>query len=184
MADQTVDIDIRAAQMWPQGDARDPLGIWAARGSIADDGLGGQKTASIGLPQTRRAGNIFTCYAVTLAAAVTSDDGLQNAFCRLLTNWPPADSPGVQGFSTNRGTILSPSPEPVPKGQFRETLFDPQYRYLLLFDPRAGAAGRINLVELSYLTVAGTAKTLSFEASGYWWDRSVLDAPGGPRHPG
>ncbi len=184
MADQNVDIDIKATALWPQGDARDPLGIWAGRGALTDDTLGGDKTGNIGLPQSRRAGNIYTCYAVTLSVVSGSDVGLSNVFCRLLTNWPPADSPGISGFATNRGSILAPTRNVFPLGSFRENIFDPQYRFILLFDPRAGASGRINLVELTYLTVAGNAKVLAFEAWGYWWDRSVLDAPGGPRHPG
>ncbi|MGR3295936.1 MAG: hypothetical protein ACUZ8A_06880, partial [Candidatus Bathyanammoxibius sp.] len=57
-------------------------------------------------------------------------------------------------------------------------------RFLLLYDPRQPASlGNTNILELQ-LAVNTDLATYSFEAYGYYWDRSVMQTPGGPRHPG
>ena len=58
----------------------------------------------------------------------------------------------------------------------------PADRFLLLFDPRQ-QGGDVDIVEIEFGENRDLA-TYSFEGYGYFWDRSVLDAPGGPRHPG
>ncbi|KKL17299.1 hypothetical protein LCGC14_2486920, partial [marine sediment metagenome] len=58
----------------------------------------------------------------------------------------------------------------------------PNDRFILIFDPRQGA-GVLNMIELE-MGVNVNTDTYAFEAYGYYWDRSVLNAPGGPRHPG
>lgn len=185
MADVIVSADMRLYQIFKQGDVRDPLGVWASRVTAVGDGTGvGSVQADIGLPQSRRAGQILTCYGVTGAhgAGVLSSTEFG---CRLLTNWPSGDSPGVQGFSTNRATLISliaPTAAGARAAQLSPVL-DPQSRFILLFDPRPGVPGRINFIQLWFDQNEGVVNYF-FEAWGYWWNRDVLEAPGGPRHPG
>ena len=179
-------VNVFPAQMWPQGDARDPLGIWGFRLGITGDATGG----SIKMQARARAGlaaaYIYTCYslnAVQLSGTITTDARIKS---RLLTNWPDIDAlVGVQGYSSARyaPTITNVDfTSPVQGIEAGQALVTEAERFMLLFDPRP-SAGALDIIELEYTDNADGA-TYSFEGWGYFWDREVLSTPGGPRHPG
>jgi hypothetical protein len=70
----------------------------------------------------------------------------------------------------------------APTGGVAGQLVLPNDRFLLLFDPRPGA-GDLVIAEIKYSDNVDAMTTI-MELYGYYWDRSVLQAPGGPRHPG
>jgi len=176
-------VELVTTALWPQGDIRDPLGVWGARLGVTGDGSDGIKVAmraSAGV----NAAYIYTCYSA-IAVQLTGTPSAFAIKCRLLTNWPNVDVAvaGVQGYGSARGGIMRQSsaftaPNAVPD----LTLVAPNERFLLLFDPRP-SRGDLDIVEIEIGTNV-TAATYSFEAYGYYWDRSVTNAPGGPRHPG
>lgn len=176
--------EVLAAALWPQGDIRDPLGVWGCRVGVTGDASGGLITATFQVPTGRGAAYVYTCYSAQIGLLSGAVAGITSK-CRLLTNWPNIDvAAGVQGFSTlqfismNGGTDF-PSPLSGPLNTF---FLSPLDRFILLFDPRPGA-GSLNIVELT-MGENTLNSTYSFEGYGYFWDRSVLNAPGGPRHPG
>lgn len=178
---ETVDVITNA--LWPQGDMRDPLGIWGFRHGITGDASGGTVKVTARASEDQNAAYLYTCYSVNIAQ-LTGADAAANIKCRLLTNWPNIDPQvGVQGYSTLRLTVwISDDAMTAPIGGPSENILSPLDRFLLLFDPRP-SAGVLNLVELE-LDRNVLAETYAFEGYGYYWDRSVLNAPGGPRHPG
>jgi len=176
-------VELVTTALWPQGDIRDPLGVWGARLGVTGDGFDGIKVAmraSAGI----NAAYIYTCYSA-IAVQLTGTQSVFGIKCRLLTNWPNIDVavPGVQGYSTAHGGIVRQSsaftaPVAVPE----LILVGPNDRFILLFDPRP-QKGDLDIVEIEIGTNVNEA-TYSFEAYGYYWDRSVMNAPGGLRHPG
>jgi len=180
----SVEIDIIETAQWPQRDARDPLGVWGARGLATGDVSGGFVQGTLGLPADRRAGHVYTCYGLT--ATLTSVSGAVTALgVRLLTNWPNADVlAGVQGFATMKVVTLQRGEAThVPQFGPDDVVLEPAHRFILLFDPRTSQTTRIDLVEM-WMNVNTDGETYSFEGYGYYWDREVMNAPGGPRHPG
>jgi len=171
------------AQMWPQGDIRDPLGLWGVRQAVTGDASGGSIKVLYEVTSAKRAAFVYTCYDINwsqLTGAVTGDE----IKVRLLTGWPNIDpQAGVQAYGSNLirraggGGNLTP-----PIAGSVDFLVSPQQRLLLLFDPRPQAIDLV-IVEVEWQTNVDLA-TYSFEGYGYYWDRSVMDAPGGPRHPG
>jgi len=168
--------------MWPQGDARDPLGIWGGRRIVTGDASGGGIQVRFAAAATIAGAFIFTCYN----AQVSNVDATSIAAvrCRLLTNWPDVDAAvGVQGFATHlvraqTGSSFFPAPLSGPD----DPLVMPSDRFILLFDPRP-VAGAFDIVSLAISENTNTVN-FAFEAWGYYWDRQVLNTPGGPRHPG
>lgn len=178
-------VDLHPAALWPQGDIRDPLGVWGARVTTTGDASGSSTKVGIQVPASLAGAYVYTCYSVTIAGLARPAGQVNDRVkCRLLTNWPNIDpAAGVQGFSTLRlaefsfdGLFTSPSLGILAP------LLNPNDRYLLLFDPRQGA-GAFTIVEME-LGSNLLNDTTAWEAYGYFWDRSVLNAPGGPRHPG
>jgi len=178
----SADVDIIATALWPQGDARDPLGVWAGRHLITGDATGGTLKVAF-QPGAERAGaHIYTCYTAIIAQLTISESGTAKA--RLLTNWPDADDDaGVQGYGALKiAAMLGSSSLTAPFSAPAEPLVQPSDRYILLFDPRP-VAGAFTIVELEHQPNTDT-RVYAFEAWGYYWDRGVLNAPGGLRHPG
>ena len=181
MAAQDETVDLFAHALWPQGDARDPLGVWASRHVMTGSAGGGSIKVQV-QPGAERAGAyIYTCY--TAIVAFTTQEGA-NIKLRLLTNWPNADDDaGIQGVATLR---IVNTDEAVgftaPEGGPGAAMMSAQDRFILLFDPRP-AAGAFTIVETE---ISGSTDgfVYVFESWGYYWDRGVLNAPGGPRHPG
>jgi len=170
------------AALWPQGDIRDPLGIWACRQGVTGDGSGGFIRTLCQVPAGLAAAYIYTVYSVNISQLTGTING-QFTSVRLLTNWPNADpAAGVQGYGSHFRPTWGGSNVPPPTSGFFIQPLSPLDRFLLLFDPRP-SAGSLDLVSLALQDNTNLA-TYSFEAYGYFWDRSVLNAPGGPRHPG
>ncbi len=180
-------VSLLAAQTWQQLDIRDPLGLWGARHLIIGDGTGGSVKTTIVTPDQEAAAFVYQVMAVN----VNIIDVLQvvNTFakCRLLANWPNFDpQPGVQSFSTFRVAGLLGSAnftQPVSAAaQGGEHLLEPNDRFILMYDPRPSN----ELLPIIELEVSANVLNTdyAFEAYGFYWDRSVMDAPGGPRFPG
>lgn len=182
----TVIGDVVETQLWPQGDIRDPLGVWGSRTFLQGDATGGGNRCQITIPAERRSAYVYTCYHAQISALTGTPIGGSRLMCRLLTNWPNISAdPGVQGFSTNRHAKVNVDVVgfiQTPLSGIDENLLMPQDRFILLYDPRQ-QGDAIVIVELT-LNDNVDLDTMSFEAYGYYWDRSVMDAPGGPRHPG
>ena len=176
-------VDILPAALWPQGDIRDPLGVWGFRLGVTGNVSGGTVKVTARAPAGLGAAYVYTCYSAQIAQ-LTGADAAANIKCRLLTNWPNIDpQAGVQAYSTLRLTVwISDDAMTAPIGGPSQNFLSPLDRFILLFDPRP-SAGALNIVELE-LDRNVDAETYSFEGYGYFWDRSVLQAPGGPRHPG
>jgi len=165
-----------------QGDARDPLGVWAIRMNITGDASGGTVKALFLAGQTNR---VYTCTMLTL-----SGDGLAASAIgkfRLLTNFPPATPlGGSAGFSYNR--VFTVTREPLitsPSDNWGSTGDDMgNSDTLLLFGPIPADPGPVAIVEMEVNSnVDGSS--YFFEGWGYYWDKvAVLNAAGGPRFPG
>lgn len=176
-------VDIIANALWPQGDIRDPLGVWGFRLGVTGDATGGEIKVQAQVPADLAGRFIYACYSLTFAQ-LTGTIVATAIQSRLLTNWPNIDpQEGVQGYgSTLNNSMEANTNFSAPIGSSDFALVPPAERYLLLFDPRA-SAGILTLVELK-ISSNTDAATYAFEGYGYYWDRSVLNAPGGPRHPG
>lgn len=176
-------VDVLPAALWPQGDIRDPLGVWGFRLGVTGDATGGEIKVTARAPAGLSAAYLYTCYSVNIVQ-LAGTLAIASLVARLLTNWPNVDPiAGVQAYSSYLKTnMVGADAFTAPKGGSDTPLIQQQDRFLLLFDPRP-SAGPLNLIELKMSNNVDTL-TYSFEGYGYFWDRSVLQAPGGPRHPG
>jgi len=183
--DQLLSPDILTTSLWPQGDIRDPLGVWGFRQG-ATGSLAGEIKVVASAPEKEAAAYIFACYSLTYAQLTGAIDTGARVKTRLLAGWPNIDSQaGVQGYATLgiSSTIgLNDFTAPVQGVAGTGGMVSGNQRFVLLFDPRPLATA-VPLVELA-VAVQVDGATYSFEGWGYYWDRSVLQAPGGPRHPG
>lgn len=172
------------SQQWPQGDARDPLGVWGGRALVVGDASGGEIGAEFFVPADKTGSFVYTCYAINGGQVLGS---LQNQTFRiqLLTNFPNIDpQPGVQGFSTlDMGFMGGDGGLSAPFSGQRTWTFPSQNRFVLLYDPSPRNTD-MNIVRLFTVNQGGVGVDFIFECYGYYWDRSVLNTPGGPRHPG
>jgi len=177
-------VDVLPAQLWPQGDIRDPLGVWGFRATLTGTGDGGGMKINVRTPAAQGAAYVYTCYSAIIAQTVGTPN-IVTLKARLLTNWPNVDAQaGVQAYATARlvttnGSANFTAPFTVPA---LDTLITPNDRFILLFDPRP-AAGQLTIMELE-INENVLAEVWSYEGWGYFWDRSVMQAPGGLRHPG
>jgi len=178
-------IDVVQAAQWPQGDIRDPLGVWGFRVGITGDATGGSIKAIAQVPRVEASAYIYTCYSLNYSQ-LTGTIVAVSIKARLLTNWPNVDPvAGIQGYATARIAAVGNDADFTPPIQAilaDQDLVGPHGRFILLFDPR-NRTEDLPLVEME-LGVNTNLATYSFEGYGYFWDRSVLNAPGGPRHPG
>lgn len=176
-------VDIVPVAMWPQGDIRDPLGVWGARIGVTGDASAGAIKVTFAVPESLRGAHVYTCYDVTFTQ-LTGAVGTAGIKTRLLTNFPDIDIvAGFQGFGsvylnsiTTDADFTAPLSGPIDV----PGIIHPNQRFILLLT-RQGTG--LDLVEMEFGANIDLA-TFSFEGYGYYWDRSVLDAPGGPRHPG
>jgi len=177
-------IEVIETQQWPQGDIRDPLGLWGARKGVTGDASGGSAKVEFDVAADKRAAYLYTIYSATWAQLTgTATEIFLKA--RILTNWPDVDpDAGVQAFATLRMVDSRSSGFSAPINGPQEPLISPNDRFILCFDPRQQESlGVLPILEIEASGQIDTA-TYSFEAWGYFWDRSVANAPGGPRHPG
>lgn len=174
-------------QLFLQGDARDPLGVWNVRHQVTGDATGGEVKVGLQITAARSTGRIYTAYGLQVA-------GIGDVFAdgtfrwRLLTNRPDADViAGIQGFGTlvvgswNFQTDLTTDPFAGP-GATSQYGLNGNDRFILLYGPTVNS-GDIEIAELT-VTPNIDAATYVFEGYGYFWDRGAMNAPGGPRHPG
>ncbi len=180
-----VTVPIVQAAEFMQGDIRDPLGMWGFRLGVTGDASGGAIKVTAFVPRIDASAWIYTCYSLTYAQLSGTPGGSQ-VKGRLLTNWPNIDpQEGIQGYATLRiaqavnDADFTPPIEGVGGNQF---LVAPNDRFILLYDPRSRSSD-LDIIEME-LGINVNAATYSFEGYGYFWDRSVLNAPGGLRHPG
>jgi len=177
-------IEVRETQQWPQGDVRDPLGTWGARLAVTGDGSGGSVKVGFFVPAARRSAFVYTCYDVNLSK-ISGTVTTESAKTRLLANYPNIDpQAGIQGYNYLFFSSWSaPLAITAPIGGYATSHpLSPQSRFLLLYDPTPNNSAMV-IVELENNDNIDLA-VWSFEAMGYYWDRSVMHAPGGPRHPG
>lgn len=174
-----------ATPQWPQGDIRDPLGVWGCRLGVTGDASGGSIKVQFQVPPGLAAAYVYTVYSINIAILTGVSPGQINGKARILTNWPNVDSlPGVQSyssliiFSVNTAANFT---APIG-GIANQIIMSSSDRFMLCYDPRPSAS-ELDIVEVEIGTNTDLA-THSFEGYGYFWDRSVLQAPGGPRHPG
>ena len=171
------------AALWPQGDARDPLGVWGGRHSLQGDATGGSIQIRFAPPAGLAGAYVYTCYHAQISVTDTFISGTKLQL-RLLTNWPDIDQTvGVQGFGTVRIVDSDGDADFAPP--LTGPAFDmvaPSDRYLLLFDPRP-TVGAFDIVSMQ-IGINTNLEQHVFECWGYYWDRQVLNTPGGPRHPG
>jgi len=162
-------------------DVRDPLGIWAARGTIVGDGGGGSTLAQFTVPAGRRSGHIYCCYGVGVTGQAASTVEATSLSVRLLTNWPPTEASGITGMSkTNTRLAVNDGIFGAsPLGQ----LIGPADRFIILYDPRPDPNTDIVIVE-AWADINVLNETHNFEIYGYYWDRIAVNAEGGLRHPG
>jgi len=188
MADNvTGTVNVVETALWPQGDARDPLGVWGARTVLVGDASGGIIKAFIQVAQDRRRSRIYTAYSAQVSVVDASLNAATLVKLRLLTNWPDIDevNPGVQGFGTFKyARIQVPANTTAPGRGALDPLLNPQDRFILLFDPGVVDASNPMVIMEMELDANSDGADFAFEAYGYYWDRGVLSTPGGPRHPG
>jgi len=182
-----ISIPIIETALWPQGDARDPLGVWGAAANATGDATAGEVSAFIQVQADRRRSRIYTCYdAFTSWIAGPTDTGTAIR-ARLFAGWPDINvTGGVQGYETMKflpmASQLGWSTNPIAGAEF--PLIDPLQRFILLFDTSVQFANDA-LTILRIDRNANVNTTLyTFQAYGYYWDRAILSTPGGPRHPG
>jgi len=177
-------VDLLPAQQWPQGDARDPLGVWAARLGVTGDATGGSIKVGVNVPAPLRGAHVYTCYSINFAQ-LTGVITARNVKVRLLTNLPDADTlAGIQGFATlrivNTATLDSITEPILGIGGAGAPALEPLDRFILL---RTDTGTPLTIVEIEFGENVNLS-TYVFEAYGYYWDRLVMQAPGGLRHPG
>jgi len=178
-------VDLIPTQMWPQGDIRDPLGIWGARLVVVGDASGGGVKVAIRAAAGQGAAYVYTCYDAAVNIIVQATPGTSNLTkIRLLTSWPDIDNTaGIQAYdAVHAARVESSAGFTAPLGGLTTNSVFPNQRFLLLFDPRPSTIA-LTIVELEYGDNDLNDQYV-FQAYGYFWDRSVLQAPGGPRHPG
>jgi len=178
--------DVITNALWPQGDERDPLGVWGSRVSVTADATGNEIKGNIQVSPGAAAAYVYTLYDFNL----TQRSGTLNTnptMLRMLATWPNMGvTAGVQGYSTARFGVFRGSASfdtaPVAGEVATDELLPRNSRFILLFDPRPGP-GILDLLEIKLVNQTDL-DIYDIECYGYYWDRSVLNAPGGPRHPG
>lgn len=178
-------VTVLESALWPQGDVRDPLGAWGGRLGVSGDATGADVRVQFQVPADKRAAYLYTVYGASVVV-IAGAHAASNVSARILTNWPNIDNDaGIQGYSTVIGRSMTDlgGPSIFPISAPDDPLLDPNSRYILCFDPSNLTAGPMDLLEVKIQTNTD-GNAWSFEAYGYFWDRSVLNAPGGPRHPG
>lgn len=181
-----ITIPLLETGLYRQQDARDPLGIWAARNQATGDLTGGDMEANIQIPADRRRSRVYSCYDANTFATLGAADTATAIKIEIFTGWPDAQAAGgIQGHSTylvvaSDGNIWDNNTSFGP----REPLITPLQRFLALFDPStAFPTDALTIVRITRNANVNTTIYM-FTAWGFYWDRNIFDIPGGPRHPG
>lgn len=174
--------DIQSFNLWRQGDERDPLGIWYGRHGVTGDGTGGAIKVGFNVPALNRGAHVHFCYDANVGQLTGVPDNA-NTRIRLLTNWPDAspDIVGLQGYGSNLIILTQADADfTAPIVGWGAGPVTPNQRFLPLWTVQGSG---LTIVEMEFGGNTDAA-TYTFEVFGYYWDRAVMEAPGGPRHPG
>jgi len=176
-------VNVIESELWPQRDARDPLGIFGWRVTQAADASGGSNKILVQVPELLRHAFVYKIYSMTLAQTVGTVVS-QTLKLRVLTNWPNVDiDPGIQAYGAFwMGSGDSDVLFTVPAGGISNAQpFIDSIKDLLIYDPSTQTG---DMVIAEQETANTDGQTWSFEGYGYYWDRAVMSTPGGPRNPG
>jgi len=180
-------VDVIETALWPQGDIRDPLGTWGARVLLVGDASGGSLKALIEVAADKRSSYLYTFYSAILAQ-VAGSAANNNIKLRILTNWPNIDPQGgVQAYGSAifHSSSGADNDFTAPSSGPSIDLVGANHRFLLCFDPRQQETLGVMIIgEIELGSNLGVGTDWVAECYGYFWDRSVVNAPGGPRHPG
>lgn len=161
-----------------RGGQREPRGHCGLAFSFLGDASGGSATCNLAIPFSRSEDRVFMLKALKMRA--TTDPGQGHIICNL--QWPFLQVQGagpvvlVHAFDFNVEATL---------GTFNsgdagiETW--PEWCRSLIFQTNLGSA-----VYWPVQAVWGTntnATTYLIDCWGYWWDKTVIGLPGGPRIP-
>lgn len=177
-------VEIVESALWQQGDARDPLGIWGARAAITGDLTGGLISMTFQVAAAKKAAYVYSIYSANHTHLTGAAQAYSVQF-RILSNWPNVDpQAGVQAYATaiirttaNVQFTVGPASS-IEDGPLVSTLD----RFILIYDPRP--IGAVMDIATMQIGTNVNTDTYGFEIYGYYWDRAVMAAPGGPRHPG
>jgi len=175
--------EILASAVFAQRDRRDPLGVWGMRVGATGDGGGGSIQAVGQVPAGERAAYVYACYSASIVIISQAVPLNVTGQFRLLTNWPNVDEQaGVNAYAGIHMVTVEQSALEAPIGGNNDPLVSAPERFMLLWDPRSTGA----TMDICSFAVGSnvTGDVYSFEAWGYYWDRTVMAQPGGPRHPG
>jgi len=183
----TVNKDVLVSGLFKQGDIRDPIGIWGGSVTINGDVTGGFLRVIFQVdPDDGWVSGIFAHYSVSVIqtiGALLTGAGSAVIF-RINTNWPNIlQDPGIIPYNFTRSFQLTGAAGLSPIAATEQPMVTSQERFLLSWDPRHITPQNLLLDQIEILN-PGAGISINFTAYGYFWDRSVLDAPGGPRHPG
>ncbi len=174
--------DILASGLIFQGDARDPLGIWGGATSQVNSGSGGSTRITFRVGTTDS--NLSSVFAIS-GLSVLQESGTPRSDLvkfRMFTNWPSVDfQAAITPFNSAHAAVFVGSTlftGGVAVAPFNDTV--PAIRGLLSWDPR-GLSQPLLLCEFEMANISGTTVLVSVQ--GYFWDRAVLNTPGGPRFP-
>lgn len=171
------------SELWPQRDARDPLGIFGWRGTQVGDATGGGNKVLIEVPASLRHAFVYKIWDMIIVQTAGTPASIAGKM-RILSNWPNIDpDPGIQAYAAMFiGTLNGASALSAPDiGFFNVNPFNGNSKDILIYDPST-QSGPMGIAEQEVQNVDGT--TFSFEGYGYYWDRAVMSTPGGPRNPG
>jgi len=181
----TIEKDCLVTGVWKQGDIRDPIGIFGGVTSITGNGDGTFIRVSMRIDsEDAFLSGLFAIYDATILQTLGSVQSVDVLY-RIFSNWPNIDQqPGITPFNSGivRNMVGSNSwvsPRAAPDAP----LVQPLDRFRLIWDPRHLAPQNMLLCEW-FINMPVAPVAYQFSVYGYFWDRSVLNAPGGPRHPG
>jgi len=179
----TIEKDVLVTGIFKQGDIRDPIGLWGGTTSINSDATGGKIRTSFRVDnEDAFLSGVFSIYSANVIQ-VTGLAATQNILFGINSNWPNIDqTPGITPYNGFIRATLSGEDAFSPVAAVFPQLVGSLDRFRLIFDPRHIAPQNMLLCQFEMVNV--NAKSYLWSVYGYFWDRSVLDAPGGPRHPG
>lgn len=178
-------VDILTAPIFRPRDLRDPLGVWTGRIGVTGDASGGGIKVGFTVPEENAGAHVHTFYSFN-SGQLTGILEAVGTSLRLITNWPNSDPvAGIQGYDVmvmgvDRTQTENTGQRSAPTNT--SMLFVENARFIPLYDPRP-SAGQITIVEIQRNDNTDLA-TYVFQVFGYYWDRQVMDTPGGLRHPG
>ncbi len=183
----TTAVILQQAAQWPQGDIRDPIGVWGAKWIVLGDASGDEIEVTINTPLGAAAAFVYTLYDVNIehsAGALVSNALMMQWF----TGWPDVEAAaGVEAAHTNVVGVIQGDAglgsAPIGAINANGPLWRSEQRFLLSFDPRFGHQSSRTLAIIKLVNI-GVGTNYTGFLYGYYWDRSVMNAPGGPRHPG